>query len=525
MCEPKKEGALRPLYLSASKIEMWAVLFSYPLAYLYVKTILIDPYGFQRWGRVVFTIAFMAGVDLWARAARRTPAKETSLWAVCWAALSVGMCLWGLQSDLTSWQHLAWHAMAVWFVLARCGILAEGFTGSLFFLDGLAGFLLLPFGGFFRRASAFWQAVRRRLNGRFKGRTVLVGAVTVCVTLLLCGTALGLLSAADANFARVTRLLENLLRCWDFSLVFSWGIYFALSLPVGAWLFGLVSGAVQSPQAPCPGSRFMQRLEPLRLLPAVTANIAVGALCGLYTLFFAVQLGSWLNADALHLTAPQASDFAVAGFWELFRILLLNFAVLAAVRFLGRTPLPKALAALFCFFGLAFAALAGAKLAVYVHLYAFTPRRVVAGWFLCVLAVWAILLAVRVFKAFPAARAGLAVLVISFTLLSCVDMNSRIANANIDRWAAGVDAELDTGIIYECGRPGDWDIDTDFDKMAQYTRRLAAADWFTGRSRQDIQDLYRLDLSGNEVCLPFDSGAELRLQFDKNICVKAEFVP
>ena len=98
-----------------------------------------------------------------------------------------------------------------------------------------------------------------------------------------------------------------------------------------------------------------------------------------------MQAGEWFAAAPLGLSAPDAAAFAVDGFWELQKILLLNFGVLAGVHFLGRAPLPKALAAVFCGFGLAFAALAAGKLAVYVVLYGLTPRRVIAGWFLGVL--------------------------------------------------------------------------------------------------------------------------------------------
>ena len=77
------------------------------------------------------------------------------------------------------------------------------------------------------------------------------------------------------------------------------------------------------------------------------------------------------------------------GFWELLKILLLNFAVLAGIQFFGRAPLPKALAAVFCGFGVAFAVLAAGKLAVYVTLCALTPRRFTAAWCLFVLAVCA----------------------------------------------------------------------------------------------------------------------------------------
>ena len=97
------------------------------------------------------------------------------------------------------------------------------------------------------------------------------------------------------------------------------------------------------------------------------------------------------------------------------------------------------------------AALAAGKLAVYVVLYGLTPRRVIAGWFLGVLAVWCVLALVRVFRAIPAAHIAILVLAVSFTMLACVDMKQRIINANLARVEAGIDEEPDWGVLWECG--------------------------------------------------------------------------
>ena len=75
---------------------------------------------------------------------------ETLIWAGCWLALSLTYPLFGYQPDpLGAWQWMAWHIFAVWYVLARCGMLAQGHSGSLVLLDGLAGCFRLPFGNFF----------------------------------------------------------------------------------------------------------------------------------------------------------------------------------------------------------------------------------------------------------------------------------------------------------------------------------------------------------------------------------------
>ena len=527
MTELPKEGAGRPLYESAPKIAptvpsapyVWAALASYPLAWLYVKKLLFLNL-FEGFWLLIFAVLFLAGVEVLARALHRPAGKETPLWAGGWLVLSVVMPLWGYQNTLSDWQMLVWHLFAVWFVLARCGMLAQGYTGSLCFLDALAGLLVLPFGNFFRRIGTIAAGIASLGRHRVRLRQTGVAAVTAALTLLLCGTAWGLLSAADPNFAAVGQQVQRwLATLLDGPTVVENLFVFLPSLPVGAWLYGLVAGALRRQTPPCTGDRFYAALEPLRVLPAVTANTVVGALCAIYGLFFILQALEWLAAAPLGLTAPQASNFAVDGFWELLRILLLDFCVLAAVRFLGRRPLPRMLAALFCLFGIAFAALAGAKLAVYVRLYAFTPRRVVAGWFLCVLAVWAVLLLVRVFRVIPAARVGLAVLAVGFVLLSCVDLESRVVQWNIGRYKAGVDAELDLDVLQDCGLNSWYRYDTSGwnrdGRVVRYTGWLIDSGWFRDRSAAEITELY--DISGETGAheLTADLGqSELHLTFD-----------
>ena len=430
---------------------LYAILM-YPLAYLYIRGVLF-PQGYPGWGMPIFAALFILYTELAARSAHRAAAKETPIWAGCWLALSVAMPLFGYQPEpLGLWQESVWYLFAVWYVLARCGMLAQGHSGSLILVDAAAGLCALPFGNFFLRLRTVWAAVRRGLHGRTGARRLLRGLVTAVVTLALCGAAWGLLAAADANFAALGQRVSD----WWRDILNHVGLVdtlmcILLSLPVGAWLYGLVFGSLRCTEPPEPAAKCAAALAKSRVVPGITATMAVAAPCGVYALFFALQAGEWFAAAPLGLSAPDAAAFAVEGFWELLKILLLDFAVLAGVHFFGRAALPRPLAAVFCGFGIAFAALAGAKLVTYMDLYGLTPRRVVAGWFLGVLAVWAVLALVRVFKAIPAAHIAILVLAVSFTVLSCVDMKQRIIDENLARYEAGVDAELDWGVLWECG--------------------------------------------------------------------------
>ena len=427
-------------------------LLMYPLAYFYLRGVMF-PSWYPDWGMPIFAVLFIAYTECTARAAHRTAAKETQLWAVCWLALAVSYPLYGYQPDpLGTWQWMLWHVFAVWYVLARCGMLAEGHSGSLAPLDAVAGFFRLPFGNFFLRAKTVFAALRDRLRKRVGVQKILRGVITAGVTLVLCSVAWGLLAAADANFAA---LGQHVADWWNALLnnvkLVDQLMCFLLSLPVGAWLYGLVGGALRRDEPPTTAAACRAELEKCRVVPHSTAVVAVAALSAVYALFFVMQAGEWFAAAPLGLSAPDAAAFAVSGFWELLKILLLNFAVLAGVHFFGRAALPKALAAVFCAFGVAFAALAAGKLAVYVVLYALTPRRFIAAWSLFVLGAWAVLALVRVFKPIPAAKIAIFVAAVSFTVLSCVNMKQRVIDVNLARYEAGIDEELDWDVLWECG--------------------------------------------------------------------------
>lgn len=150
---------------------LYAVLM-YPLAYFYLRGVMF-PQSYPDWGMPVFAALFIVYVDCAARAAHRTAAKETPLWAACWMALAAAYPLYGYQpGPLGDWQWPAWHLFAVWYVLARCGMLAQGQSGSLAPLDALAGFVLLPFGNFFLRARTVFAALRTHLQDRTGTRKV-----------------------------------------------------------------------------------------------------------------------------------------------------------------------------------------------------------------------------------------------------------------------------------------------------------------------------------------------------------------
>ena len=181
-----QEGEIRPLYSSVPKNQCfwpWAVVGSYPLAYFYLRCILFGEVGrYRGWAMTAFAVVFLLAVEAAARVCRRTAARETPLWAACWLALSVTLAVPGHFYFLGLVQELAWHLLAIWCVLARFGMLAQGHTGALAPLDALAGCFTLPFGSFFARAGTVFSALRGLAVRRIGAKKWLAAMGTLVLT-------------------------------------------------------------------------------------------------------------------------------------------------------------------------------------------------------------------------------------------------------------------------------------------------------------------------------------------------------
>lgn len=483
MMEPTaKEGAGRPLSSPAPvspanaaapdplaalpgprRVWGWAAVLSYPLAWFYTRVLV---FGRGTWPWAVFPLLYMAAVLAMARALGRKAGGNAPFWGACWVLQGLAAALWGAHAGpLGICQGLAWHLTAIYWTLAATGMQAAGRANAMVLLDGVAGLFTLPFGNFLLRLQLLWRGLKgayRRRAGRMapdrRHRRWELAAGLV-LALLLGGYALGELSAADAGFGALVGRWLRWPRLDDRTLMrlFEQAFYLALSLPVGAWLFGLAGGGLRRKAPPVAEAQVYAWLGRCPRLPRLTARLAVGGLCLVYALFFAVQAAEFAAAlgAPVPLTPLEVSTFAVEGFWQLCRILLLNFAVLAAVHFLcpGPADAPgrdRAGLAVFAGFGLAFAALAAAKLGLYIALYGPTPRRILSAWLLLVLGLGCVLALVRLFRRIQAVRITVAVLALSFSLLCCADLEGLCVNVHLDRLAAGQTRTVDWLLLGGC---------------------------------------------------------------------------
>ncbi len=384
---------------SASRRELIAALASYLLAWWYLwRSPLflggLSDHSSPIW-TLVFTLGFVALAELLFWGIKRP--WESWIWLGCLGAILVSLLLWPDWDKLDShaWdpvqRGLFLHLAAVWWVLSRSGRLTEGKTGHLLPLDGLQGFVLFPFKHFYLRIRTLICAAGRffRERRRIKGVTLLWSFLALVIAGGLFVLALTLLTDADAGFDKLMGGVADWFRFWDPDYLFR----FLLSLPVGQYLFGLLAGTGREEPEKLRrrGESFCKGLEELHQVPNLVWIVLTGAFCLLYLVFFAVQ-GRYLFG-AFTRSLPEGfivSEYARQGFFELCRVMGVNFALLWLVTRLCRVPVRENRAArITCLIllleSMLFAVVAFSKLLLYIDCFGFTPLRLQSSWLVCVL--------------------------------------------------------------------------------------------------------------------------------------------
>ena len=368
--------------------ELVLAILSYPLAYLYAHMLFDlfceDPSSPILTLFSVFALLFCLGVEYRHWGVRA--GWERWVWLGC-LALCVLCPLFRPNQVWRGYTPLFAHGFAVYYALCRANVLLEGRTSHLLPLDAIRGGIGFPFQNFFLRIRVIWSVLHQRSKGR--GMAVLWSALAIVGAAYAFVLAGSLLSEADRSFAR---LVESLFR-WD---GFEAGPFFfklVISLPVGAYIYGLIAGTgrEEPEEIHKRGSRICEWLEKLRAVPVQVWIVLLGIFALLYAVFFCVQARYLFGAFSRTLPADfTVAEYARQGFFELCRVMVLNFALLwAALRSAGesvKTHLGLRIAATVILAeSLLLAVTAGSKLWLYIDCFGFTPLRLQSAWLIAVL--------------------------------------------------------------------------------------------------------------------------------------------
>ena len=334
--------------------------------------------------------------------------KESILWATF--LLFQGILL-GFDRSF-EFEKLAFlHATVIYYTLCRFQRLSLPNTSETILLDFFQGWIIQPFSHIFARIIHVIKYILTHIRSK-QIKTILF-SIIILIPLVLF--ALGQLSAIDQNFSALTNSLFRFI----FHELISMNFYRIIwSIPVGAYLFGLISSCILSekPFISYDGCRefFLKK----KVIPLISIRITTVVLLALYLAFFIFQLSDLPTVLAAP-TAQSSCEYAVRGFWNFFRIMGLNIVLILALNFLIRkedTNSTKIDTYILLFTTICFNLLACLKLGLYFFTYGYTERRVIALWLLVAIFISLILMIIRMHKKFNLIQFITATFVTSYIL-------------------------------------------------------------------------------------------------------------
>lgn len=409
------EGLPERKAFSASRREIWIALAMYIAAYLYIDRIFFHSIDGMDSGGVwlaVFTLLIIGMTETlhW----KKPHPAESWIWLGCLALIEIGV----LAQRSTVWNSgqsmLFLHLAFVWWVLSRSGALFEGRTGRLLPADAVFGFFITPFANFFLRIRCLFFGVRqlKPKQKRAKPETVGWSVFAVVLAAVFFVIAFQLLAGADTHFrTALARFLKSFTFRWEGFDDFIGTFLF--SLPVGAWLFGLIAGTgrIRNEDKAAHVKGIDDFLAAIRKVPTVVWVGLTAGFCVLYAVFFALHTPYLLGAFTRNLpTGYTLSRYARQGFFELCKLMAVNFALLWIITRMSRETVwthkgLKIISLILLAESLLFAVIAASKLWLYIDCFGFTPLRLQSAWLICSLAfgclcaIWSILRKRQTFRA------------------------------------------------------------------------------------------------------------------------------
>ncbi|WP_124059262.1 DUF4153 domain-containing protein [Vaginisenegalia massiliensis] len=409
-----------------------ASLFTYPLAFFYVLTLFNNrPHlYFPVTLAIIFLVEYLHRVIL-SNQVNSTSIPKLESWFFLISSLiqALALSVFGYHHPFDLIQIVALHICLVFYILARNGKLIEGKLGIMLYQELWLGMIELPVENMFTRLALARTKVTNHIDSLIKKPTFPIKfiLITLCGLVPILIFVWSQLAQVSQNFATQTsqftnligRLFHQIFGAFDLSNDIG---YLILSLPFGMLIFGLMVGSLRSTSYHDRYQKLMKRILPMRIFPKISVYLVIYSLCAVYALFICLAMNDIFRITLQHLTPQAASTLAVTGFWQLVRVAIVNFIVLAIFYLIAKEPLwdqpgtRLALAILFLF-TTAFALIAAWKLCgVYILNYGPTPKRLLSAWFVIVLTGWSGLTLARLLKPLEAWRYGILFAVFSFSL-------------------------------------------------------------------------------------------------------------
>ncbi|MCR4779992.1 MAG: DUF4173 domain-containing protein [Ruminiclostridium sp.] len=405
--------------------------------YLFMRFSIFTYNGFFTTLSVLLTFACCAAYVI--KCGRRPTAAQWTFGAV--------ICAFAFTYSITSSPLL--HILCTmfligavfWWVQAVC--IHASFVTKFFFFDLLRTVFAQPFYDF----AGFFRAFTKKSDG--SGSKILPIILGLLATIPLTVAVALLLAVADEG---VGRMIDSF---WDmiaFRDIYTSARVIFWTIPAGIIIFGMLRADAKQKLRPLPSDMYYhEKLGRCKVINNLAVYAGVTPICLLYLLYVISQASYFLSAFSGKLPENMLySEYARRGFFELCIIAVINLCVILFMLTFskksgtGATPALKVYTCLICGFTLFIISTALAKMLLYIGKYGLTRLRLYTSWFMVLLAVIFVVLAVRAFvKRLPTARIITAFFIAMFAALCFSRPDALITGYNIQKYLSGEHEELD----------------------------------------------------------------------------------
>lgn len=419
----------KPVYSGTDTLYAWL---SFLFAFLFCETLPLakHPLG----GFLLICTLFVSGfVILWVKRINLSPACSFS--AV--SALVIGSALLLTETGFLVSLSLAYCLVSYcYFLYAAFGNRIEPGFSDYIYIDLIKILFILPFCSFCSVFSALFQKSANK-GSRFALKILIGIAIAVLPTALVFA-----FLSYDAGF---TKILEDI---FSFDSVDMPRILrnLVFSIPLSMYGFGLYASSQKQVLHSKMAAQSCDRgLHKARILPQLTALVAVIPILFLYVVFFVSQWKYYISGFTGVLPENFSyAQYARQGFFELCSVSVINLVIIVFIAFFikrgkkDRSVILKIVAAVFCLCTLILISTAVAKLVMYIDCYGLTQKRIYAMWLMALIGIVFLVIALGQFlRRIKTVAVCFTVAIVMFGALAVCNVNALCARYNTDAYLSG----------------------------------------------------------------------------------------
>jgi len=410
-------------------------------------------FWWQGWGVSVFTTLYLASITGYLIIKKSfVKSPMTFFWlSMTWLA-GMAYSFW-TGNGLYGVRGLFLLGSATYYVLVASGSTLKTKTGNYLLVDGVNAVVLIPFRNFLNQYVSFSTLVKGEKRGNVL--PVLFGLIAAVIIAVII---VPLLETADAGgFGIVLNFLRDLFRL-DIDIV----IYLIMTVPVAAYLYGLVSGSVYKKGTDIIKPESAEKVvHALRIVSPLTINTILGVVCGVYLVFIFSQLPYFFSAFTGVRPAGWLyySEFARHGFFELCWIAAINLVLLIASNLCNKklrmeSKVLKIFNIILASITLVLIATAFSKMALYINVFGLTMLRLLPCIFMVFMAIVFVALIVLQKRNFSIVKFSLIVGSVILLALCLSNPDAIVVRYNANRYISGTLSEFDVEIARRASTAG-----------------------------------------------------------------------